>query len=64
MRRGKEAHGLFDKPFVSWRDDVALFMGPRLAGFSAIDARGALTVHTFRRREPIRGPPHGPHAGT
>jgi hypothetical protein len=36
MRRGKEAHGLFEKPFVSWRDDVALFMGPRLAGFSAV----------------------------
>ena len=37
LRRGKEAHGLFEKPFVSWRNDVALFMGPRLAGFSAVD---------------------------
>ncbi len=36
LRRGKEAHGLFEKPFVSWRDDVALFMGPRMAGFSAV----------------------------
>jgi hypothetical protein len=36
MRRGKEAVGFFDKAFASWRDDVALFMGPRLAGYSAV----------------------------
>jgi hypothetical protein len=36
MRRGKEAVGFFDKAFASWRDDVALFMGPRLAGYSAL----------------------------
>ncbi len=37
LRRGRERHRFFDKAFVSWRDDVALFMGPRLAGFSAVD---------------------------
>jgi len=36
MRRGKESVGFFDKAFASWRDDVALFMGPRLAGYSAV----------------------------
>jgi len=36
MRRGKEDVGFFDKAFASWRDDVALFMGPRLAGYSAV----------------------------
>ena len=36
MARGKEAVGFFDKAFASWRDDVALFMGPRLAGYSAV----------------------------
>ncbi|WP_137181117.1 FAD-dependent oxidoreductase [Roseomonas sp. AR75] len=36
VRRGKEAVGFFDKAFASWRDDVALFMGPRLAGYSAV----------------------------
>jgi hypothetical protein len=36
MRRGKEEVGFFDKAFASWRDDVALFMGPRLAGYSAV----------------------------
>lgn len=38
MARGREQMRLFDKPFVSWRDDVALFMGPRQSGFSALDA--------------------------
>jgi 2-polyprenyl-6-methoxyphenol hydroxylase-like FAD-dependent oxidoreductase len=38
MARGREAMRLFDKPFVSWRNDVALFMGPRQSGFSALDA--------------------------
>lgn len=37
MARGREAMRFFDKPFVSWRDDIAVFMGPRLAGFSALD---------------------------
>jgi len=37
MARGREAMRLFDKPFVSWRNDVALFMGPRQSGFSALD---------------------------
>jgi hypothetical protein len=35
LARGKREVGLFDKAFVSWRDDVALFMGPRLAGYDA-----------------------------
>ncbi|MBL8326530.1 MAG: FAD-dependent oxidoreductase [Rubrivivax sp.] len=37
MQRGREACGLFDKPFVAWRDDVALFMGPRQTGYSSLD---------------------------
>ncbi|WP_376098754.1 FAD-dependent oxidoreductase [Roseomonas sp. CCTCC AB2023176] len=37
LRIGREAVGTFDKAFVSWRDDVALFMGPRLAGYSGLD---------------------------
>jgi hypothetical protein len=36
LKRGRERFGLLDKAFVSWRDDVALFMGPRLAGYSAL----------------------------
>ena len=35
--RGREQLRLFERPFVSWRNDVALFMGPRQSGFSALD---------------------------
>ena len=35
---GRERLRLFERPFVSWRNDVALFMGPRQSGFSALDA--------------------------
>ena len=38
MARGRATcGGLFERPFVSWRNDVALFMGPRLSGYSALD---------------------------
>jgi len=37
LQRGRQEIGLFEKAFVSWRDDVALFMGPRLSGYSALD---------------------------
>lgn len=37
MRRGRESVGLFERPFVSWRNDVALFMGPRQSGYSALN---------------------------
>jgi len=37
MARGREQLRLFERPFVSWRNDVALFMGPRQSGFSALD---------------------------
>lgn len=37
MARGREKLRLFERPFVSWRNDVALFMGPRQSGFSALD---------------------------
>ena len=37
MAGGREACGLFERPFVSWRDDIALFMGPRQTGYSALD---------------------------
>lgn len=37
MARGRAACGLFEKPYVSWRDDIALFMGPRQSGYSGLD---------------------------
>ena len=27
----------FERPFVSWRQDIALFLGPRLSGYSAMN---------------------------
>lgn len=36
-KAGREALGLFERPFVSWRNDVALFMGPRQTGYSGLN---------------------------
>jgi hypothetical protein len=36
MARGREAMRYFERPVVSWRNDVAVFMGPRFAGYSAV----------------------------
>jgi hypothetical protein len=45
MDRGRgSCGGLFERPFVSWRNDVALFMGPRLAGYSAVDVEDLTEV--------------------
>ncbi|HVL58956.1 MAG TPA: FAD-dependent oxidoreductase [Burkholderiaceae bacterium] len=44
MARGREQLGLFERPFVSWRNDVALFMGPRQSGFSGLDAEDLTDV--------------------
>lgn len=35
--RGREELGFFQAPYVSWRNDVALFLGPRQSGLSALD---------------------------
>jgi hypothetical protein len=37
MARGREEVKAFERPFVSWRNDIALFMGPRQSGFSPLD---------------------------
>ncbi len=50
MKRGREAMGLFERPFVSWRNEVAVFMGPRQSGFSAlaIDDQTEVEVRSHR----------------
>ena len=50
MVRGRESIGSFEKPFVGWRDDVALFMGPRLSGYSAINVDDLTEVEIRSRR--------------
>lgn len=37
MARGRKQVGQFERPFVSWRNDVALFMGPRQSGYSGLN---------------------------
>jgi FAD-dependent oxidoreductase family protein len=50
MAQGRQKLKFFEKPFVSWRNDVALFMGPRLSGYSAVDVED-LTVVELRSRQ-------------
>lgn len=50
MAKGREACGLFERPFVSWRDDIALFMGPRQTGYSALDVDDLTTVEVRSHR--------------
>ncbi len=44
LAAGREQCGLFDRPFVSWRNEVALFMGPRQSGFSGLNVDDMSTV--------------------
>lgn len=50
LQRGRARLRLFDKAFVSWRDDVALFLGPRLAGYSAVDVEDQTAVEILSHR--------------
>jgi hypothetical protein len=50
LRRGREEVGMFERPHVSWRNDIALFMGPRQSGFSAIDVMDMTEVEIRSRR--------------
>lgn len=50
MAAGRAACGLFDRPFVSWRDDIALFMGPRQTGYSALDVDDLTAVEVRSHR--------------
>jgi FAD dependent oxidoreductase len=41
---------VYERPHVSWRNDVALFMGPRLSGLSGLDADDLTAVEVESRR--------------
>jgi FAD dependent oxidoreductase len=47
---GRRTLGELERPYVSWRDDVALFLGPRLTGYSAIDVEDLSAVEVESRR--------------
>jgi FAD-dependent oxidoreductase family protein len=50
MALGRSKLKFFEKPFVSWRNEVALFMGPRLSGYSAVNVED-LTAIELRSRQ-------------
>ena len=47
---GRNELGELDRPYVSWRNDVALFLGPRLTGYSAINVSDLTAVEIESRR--------------
>ena len=50
MAEGRDFCHSFDKPFTSWRNDVALFMGPRLSGYSALNVEDLTDIEIRSRR--------------
>jgi hypothetical protein len=50
MRLGRERLGFFQAPYVSWRKDIALFLGPRQSGLSALDVDDMTEVEIRSRR--------------
>jgi len=50
MARGRERLKYFERPFVSWRNDIALFMGPRLAGYCAVDVEDLSEIEIRSRQ--------------
>ena len=54
MNRGRETLGFFQSPYVSWRNDIGLFLGPRQSGLSALDVDDMTEVeirsHRFMAR--------------
>jgi hypothetical protein len=54
MKLGREQLGFFQPPYVSWRNDIALFLGPRQSGLSALDVDDMTEVeirsHRFMRQ--------------
>jgi hypothetical protein len=50
MQQGRQTCGLFDRTFVSWRNDVALFMGPRQTGYSPLDVDDLTAVEIRSHR--------------
>jgi hypothetical protein len=37
VERGREELGFFQTPYVTWRPDIAMWLGPRQSGLSALD---------------------------
>jgi FAD-dependent oxidoreductase family protein len=53
MNRGRELLGYVDTPHVGWRDDVVVFMGPRLSGYSGLNVEHLSAVELESRRRMV-----------
>jgi 2-polyprenyl-6-methoxyphenol hydroxylase-like FAD-dependent oxidoreductase len=53
MEQAREVLGYVERPFVGWRDDVALFVGPRLRGYSGLNVSDLTTVEIQSRRRMV-----------
>jgi hypothetical protein len=49
-RRGREQLGELERPYVSWRNDVAMFLGPRLTGYNPLKVDDLTAVEIESRR--------------
>jgi hypothetical protein len=50
MAEGRKTLEFFEAPSCSWRNDVALFMGPRLSGYSAVNVEDLSEVEVRSRQ--------------
>ncbi len=53
MARGGEIMGYVETPHVGWRDDVVVFMGPRLTGYSGLKVEDLSAVELESRRRMV-----------
>lgn len=53
MADAGEALGFAERPVVGWSNDVALFLGPRLSGYSGVDVGDLTRVEVESRRRMV-----------
>jgi hypothetical protein len=53
MKQGHEALGYLETPHAGWTDEVALFLGPRLTGYSGVKVDDLTAVEIESRRRMV-----------
>ena len=53
MADAGDALGFVERPVVGWSNDVALFLGPRLSGYSGVDVTDLTRVEVESRRRMV-----------
>lgn len=53
MEHARETLGFVERPVVGWRDDLALFLGPRLSGYSGLSVADLTRVEFESRRRMV-----------